>query len=283
MCEYNSETQYKNCALFAICISIFTLLGVFFMETKICSFSNQHCFIIKENCITTDESVLIVKNSNLEKINKEKVKIACFSPEIKKISHHQFLGFRNLKHVLLPNELEIIPEYAFACCENLSDIIIPESVDKIQSYAFLGCRSLEQIEINKCKIEKYAFAECVELKNLIINNTDQKIDKSSFIDCKKLEKLCVPLHIFNEKELPKEFYLVKEITLTDIQNDSTITSENLENYTKLKLLILDKTKDEAKILFKGYGNTKLKECELQLKNGEKNNLSQLLEEIKSDT
>ena len=61
------------------------------------------------------------------------------------IGKRAFLDCRNLEEVIIPITVTNIDEYAFGMCHRLQSIVLPSSIEKIGKFAFSGCPQLETI------------------------------------------------------------------------------------------------------------------------------------------
>lgn len=68
-------------------------------------------------------------------------------PPIQRLASKQFLNWRKLRKVTLPETLGSIYDRAFYCCYSLCEINIPDSVYFIDEYCFAYCYNLKSIHI----------------------------------------------------------------------------------------------------------------------------------------
>ena len=130
-----------------------------------------------------------------------------------------FLGFVNLRSVLLPANVKSIGEGAFAGCEQLTSVKNTSSIEKIGNFSFSGCvaltgvempttlrrigdyafdkcTSLEQLDLSLCGQLTYigvrAFAQNTHLATVKLPTTLATIDDAAFAGCKELTSVVMP-------------------------------------------------------------------------------------------
>ena len=89
--------------------------------------------------------------------------------KVTQIGQNGFSNHKELKTIIIPDNIVSIKEYAFQGCENLRFINIPSSVKEIGKNAFDGCKNLEVIISNSrdsVKIDVDAFHGCKSVKYL---------------------------------------------------------------------------------------------------------------------
>ncbi len=83
---------------------------------------------------------------------------------VTKIAENAFNGAKNLKTIILPENLASIGKRAFINCTALTEVGIPDTVTKIEASTFRGCASLESIVLNEATpMGEHAFLGCVSL------------------------------------------------------------------------------------------------------------------------
>ena len=101
-------------------------------------------------------------------------------------------------------------EYAFAYCRDLKEVVLNENITTVPSYAFAGCEALEIIDLSKIQeigmyafmegyaltevnlasvetIGEYAFVNCNKLTGLTFGEKPVKMDEGAFAYCESLE------------------------------------------------------------------------------------------------
>ena len=105
-----------------------------------------------------------------------------------------YIGFRNLRQLILPEELWIIKERQFEGLWLLEEIVIPEGVTEIPDGAFYDCHALAKVELNEnlTSIGNYAFYSCHALENIVIPEGVTEIGNAAFYGCTYLENIELP-------------------------------------------------------------------------------------------
>ena len=113
---------------------------------------------------------------------------------IKSIGEYAFAGCKNLKRIVIPNNISIIACDAFSGCESLEEITICGSIDKISDSLFYGCSSLKNITLPKgiTKIGEHAFCDCISLEEVDIPEGVTHIGVYAFSGCHNLKKIIFP-------------------------------------------------------------------------------------------
>ena len=102
--------------------------------------------------------------------------------------------FKNLKEVILPEQITAIGEKAFAGAGNLEKINMPDAVTSIGRWAFAGCEKLTEIELPKSlvNIGARAFDGCKMLKTVSVPEGVKSIGIGAFGSCSSLEEIRIP-------------------------------------------------------------------------------------------
>ncbi len=105
-------------------------------------------------------------------------------------------SFKNLKRVILSNNITSIEQCAFAGCSNLTSIYISNSVASIWNLAFDECINLTNITFGKksnlISIESQAFFCCCNLKCINLPNKIRNIGFEAFCGCSSLTTINIP-------------------------------------------------------------------------------------------
>ena len=89
---------------------------------------------------------------------------------------------------VVPEAVKIIGPNAFMNNKNIKKIVLLDNVKVISRAAFYKCDNLESINLENIEIiEDSAFAECINLKNICINV--EKIGNYAFSSCKNIKKI----------------------------------------------------------------------------------------------
>ena len=103
---------------------------------------------------------------------------------------------KEIRTILLPDEMSSIGAFAFTDCYYLPSINIPSSVVTINDGAFENCRLLSTISFANngqlTTIGSWAFYNCHELKDVVIPEGVTKIGHAAFYGCTYLKDLTLP-------------------------------------------------------------------------------------------
>lgn len=144
------------------------------------------------NFSTTDDVLFGIDQKELIKYPPALSSDAYHVPEgTEVISYGAFCGCKNLRMIVLNDELATIDDYAFSYCSSLTDIDIPFSVRAIGNSTFSNCTELKNISlgISLISIGKFAFSDCPKLKEIVILSEVTKISEGTFYNCIGLEKI----------------------------------------------------------------------------------------------
>lgn len=102
---------------------------------------------------------------------------------IREIKSNNFLGYRNLKLVYLPESLEKIGNNAFGGTA-IEKISIPKNVDEIGAEAFSFCDELKEVDMSSSKVKNIqakTFAWCNNLKDLKLPSELESIGRIALL------------------------------------------------------------------------------------------------------
>ena len=104
-----------------------------------------------------------------------------------------FKNKKNLRKIILPENLTSIESSAFSSCSSLTSIIIPNSVTYIGNFAFSSCDALRSITIpnSVTSIGNSAFSSCDALRSIIIPNSVTSILDDAFSYCSLTSITCL--------------------------------------------------------------------------------------------
>ena len=110
------------------------------------------------------------------------------------IEHNLFLNGKEIKDLVIPNNVETISHYAFYRCTNLVSVIIPNSVKSIGWSTFEDCFNLASITISNSvtSIGGRAFSGCFGLTSVTIPNGVTSIGGYAFSGCSSLASVTIP-------------------------------------------------------------------------------------------
>lgn len=172
-------------------------------------------------------------------LNGKEIKDLIIPQNVTSIGYGIFNGCSGLTSVTIPNSVTSIGMYSFKNCSGLTSINIPNSVTCIDYFAFAGCSSLCSLTIpnSVTTIEPSAFQNCYSLTSLIsINSSPSKCYNSSFENIDK--NTCVvwvpngSVNAYKEANGWKEFQNIKELNLGDVNIDYEVNKEDLNAIIK---------------------------------------------------
>lgn len=108
-----------------------------------------------------------------------------FPDDIKGIGDCAFHHVRNLRSVVLPENVTFVGKEAFNNCKDLTELSLPDAIETIDDYAFQDCDSLSSVVLpeNLNFVGLRAFAHCSGLEAINCKApTPPQIDVTSFSD-----------------------------------------------------------------------------------------------------
>ena len=141
------------------------------------------------------------------------------------IGNNTFKDVKDVKTIILPENIKTIGNYAFSGCSSLRSITNLPELETIGDYAFKGCSSLETFNIpnSVTSIGKNAFENCASLRNVIIPNGITSISNSAFKGCSSITSIVIPEAItsigdsaFENCESLRVLYFASELYLKTI-------------------------------------------------------------------
>ena len=114
-----------------------------------------------------------------------------FSEDTKIIEKSAFEGNKEIKKIILPENLEKIETRAFSNCDNLKEIEFNKNLFSIGTEAFLNCKKIESIKLtNKIKVlHESCFENCTSLKDVEITSRGQVMINHNVFKNTKIENL----------------------------------------------------------------------------------------------
>ncbi len=109
-----------------------------------------------------------------------------------------FMGCKNLKNVIVGNNVEYIDTETFKNCEALQTVVIAsERTKSIRISAFENCYSLESITTGNRveRIYPYAFSNCYKLTDISIGSMVEALGDYAFQNCKSLTEIVIPCNV----------------------------------------------------------------------------------------
>ncbi len=176
-----------------------------YLPETILDFENNYK---KTNCVIIDNGIVyfnekIVVPDTTEKIEKEvfgnlkNVRSVVLHNNIKEIGEKAFSGCSALEDIILPDSITEIGERAFYYCTSLSSINIPANITEIKEGTFMGCQALKKIKLhNNIKmLGEGAFAFCYALPEIDLPDNLITIEQYAFANCFSLESIDIPDNI----------------------------------------------------------------------------------------
>jgi glycine cleavage system H lipoate-binding protein len=107
------------------------------------------------------------------------------------IPDHDFRSLKQLKNVILNEELEKIGAWSFAFCISMVEIVIPNPVRVIRDGAFYNCRGLTRVTLGNGleEIGMKAFGFCKSMEEIVIPPAVRDIHGTAFIGCTILTRV----------------------------------------------------------------------------------------------
>ena len=152
--------------------------------------------------LDTDEVTSIRSNSagvNFGTIFKGNTEIVSFNElqyftELGNIPNNCFSGCKNLRSIVLPDNITDIGYAAFSGCSSLTSIDIPDNIETIKAETFMSCENLTSIIIPNgvTTIEGSSFMGCQSLSTVVIPSSVTSIGSNTFDGCSSLMDLDIP-------------------------------------------------------------------------------------------
>ncbi len=100
---------------------------------------------------------------------------------------------KDIKKVIITDNVTSIEDYAFENCKGLTSISIPDSVESIGDNAFYNCSALISITIGNSvtSIGDGAFGNCTSLTSIIIPDSIESISDNAFRECYALTSVTI--------------------------------------------------------------------------------------------
>ena len=98
---------------------------------------------------------------------------------------------RDIKKIVIPNNVVSIGYRAFSWCSKLTSITIPNSVTRIWNWVFDECNRLTNVTIpdSVMSIGDCAFMDCNSLTSMTMPNNVTSIGQLVFYGCNRLDKI----------------------------------------------------------------------------------------------
>lgn len=110
------------------------------------------------------------------------------------LAHHLFLDDKEIKDLIIPDDITVIKDISFIGCSGLSSVTIHNNVNSIGLSAFAGCSGLSSLKIpnSVTEIGHRAFAGCSGLTSIILSCNLTSIDDYVFSYCSELTSVTIP-------------------------------------------------------------------------------------------
>lgn len=118
--------------------------------------------------------------------------------DVREIGAHSFEGYKNLRSVVLHDEIMAIHKSAFFNCANLTDITFAYEVEYIGPYTFDGTPWLENQPDGEIYIGKLLYkykGEMPSNTSVVVKEGTEYICQSAFDCCKGLTRITIPSSI----------------------------------------------------------------------------------------
>lgn len=128
-------------------------------------------------------------------LNDELITDLVVPSDVREIGAHSFEGYKNLRSVVLHDEIMAIHKSAFFNCANLTDITFADEVEYIGSYTFDGTPWLENQPDGEIYIGKLLYkykGEMPSNTNIVVKEGTEYICQSAFDCCEKLISITLP-------------------------------------------------------------------------------------------
>lgn len=118
------------------------------------------------------------------------------------IADKAFYECRNLKSVIIGDNVLDIGKYTFFNCQGLISVTTPKNITEIGKYVFYNCKNLLNIDVpeNITSIGDFAFFNCTKLSYIAIPEKVTNIGKYTFYNCDKLSNISLPDSLTNINE-----------------------------------------------------------------------------------
>lgn len=145
------------------------------------------------------KSLDVVVPDGVEKISKNafsglNIQTVTLPDSVTQLRPRTFANCKELRRVVLPQNLTEIPKETFFACVSLELVELPHSVTVIREKAFYGCNSLVSIRLNEelQEIERAAFMGCGKLHQIDIPDRVERIAENTFRGCVSITSVALP-------------------------------------------------------------------------------------------
>jgi len=114
------------------------------------------------------------------------------------IKDEAFWDYKNLKSIVLDENVSFLGKAVFKGCTNLKNVDIYSSISELKESTFEDCKALKTIKLRYGleKINDRCFYGCSSLIDVDVPNTVLQIGNSAFEGCKSLSEFIFPKELF---------------------------------------------------------------------------------------
>lgn len=137
-----------------------------------------------------DETVAVLPGASMGNCFLETL---TFPDKLCDVFAYAFSGCKNLKSVLLNDDIKNIGDFAFAQC-GIESIDILQNTDMVGEYAFANCVQLKKVNIlaENVTIKEGVFANCLSMEKVTFLNPLKYIGRRAFMKCVSLRDIVFP-------------------------------------------------------------------------------------------
>lgn len=112
-------------------------------------------------------------------------------------AHHLYLDGKEVKDLVIPDEVTSIGDGTFQGCMHLASVTIPDGVTSIGESAFEGCSGLTDIHFpaSLSSIGNSAFSNCSGLTSIVIPESVVCIGEGTFNGCNGVASVTIPANV----------------------------------------------------------------------------------------
>ena len=192
-------------------------------------------------------------NSNIRNIKK-----VLIENNVTNIGSYAFYDAQNLTSITIPDSVTNIGEFSFYSCNSLTSMQIPKSITSISDLTFAFCSNLEKVSIpdSVTNIGHGAFNGCSNLSDITLPNSVKSIGTDAFYNCSSLKSIIIPDNV--DCITYRTFYNCSSMTkITIPESVTTINNEAFYGCQKLNDVYFRGTKANWETISVGSDNTSL--------------------------
>ena len=151
-------------------------------------------------------------------------------------THHLFIKGKEIKDLVIPEDVNNISTYAFIGCQGITSVTIPNNVTSIGDGAFYECSNIKSVKLsnNLSSIGNSAFYGCTSLTSITIPSGMTQIGSNAFHTCTSLTSIKLPhslKSIFNHA-----FKNCTSLKSISIPSGSSLSQGAFQGCTSLKTI-----------------------------------------------